>query len=295
MLAGIYASFSGPLSEMQRLQAAALHGGTCAQITGVAALRHHRLRYLPDESRVHVLVPPSTRRSSRGFVVVSTTRRLDDHARLLPAMEICSVSRAGADAARAGYPLREVRAFLAEMVQRRLTTVDALERGARLGPKRNSALLRRVIAELTDGVVSAPEAELRDLVRGSAILPAVRWNPALVAADGTALPSPDGLIEDAGLALESNSHEFHSSPRDWHRTYHRQNVLAARGVLTLHFTPRDVREDSDQVLALIEKAYLERAGSFTGVRDRWHADRARPGEPGPRSGGVSRGWFWPGR
>ncbi|GAA3384332.1 hypothetical protein [Cryptosporangium minutisporangium] len=265
VLTGLYATFTGTLSEHQRLQAAALYGGPGAQITGAAALRKRRLRYAPSDPRVQILVPPPARRTSRGFVLVTSTKRPDLHPRLHPAMEICSVARAGADAARSGYALRDVRAFLTEMVQRRMTTVAALTEEALRGPKAHSGTLRRVVAELRAGVRSAPEAELREVVRRSRMLPLVRWNPTLTASDGTRLPSPDGWIQDAGLALESNSYEFHASPQDWRRTYERHNRLAAHGVQTLHFTPRDVREDPEYVLATIEKAYLERQRGFTAV------------------------------
>ena len=87
------------------------------------------------------------------------------------------MARAGADAARCGYGLRDVRAFLADIVQRGFAGLNLLEEEARLGPKAHSTLLRQVLKELRTGVRSAPEAELRTLVECSAILPPVRWNP----------------------------------------------------------------------------------------------------------------------
>ena len=204
---GLYATFNGPLTDEQRLVAAALYGGPGAQITGAAALRWHGVRYVPADPRIHVLVLSPARRTSHAFVEVIRTSRPDPHARLRPAMEVCSIARAAADAARAGYRLRDVRAFLAEIIQRGLTTIPMLEDELRGGPRTGSKLLRDVLSELKAGIRSAPEAELRIVMKSSVVLPQVRWNPTLVAVDGTRLPSPDGWIQEVGLALELNSWE----------------------------------------------------------------------------------------
>ena len=261
---GLYATFTGALSDEQRLVAAALYGGPGAQITGAAALRRHGVRYVPADPRVHVLVP--TARVSQGFIATQRTNRLDPHARPRSAMEICSVARAGADAARCGYSLRDVRAFLADIVQRRLAGLNLLEEEARLGSKAHSTLLLQVLKELRSGVRSAPEAELRTVVESSTILPKARWNPHLVVtADGTTLPTPDGWIQEVGLALEQNSREFHSTPDGWQRTLERQYTLAEYGILTVHVTPEAVRKRPAQVLANIERIYRERPPGFNRV------------------------------
>jgi hypothetical protein len=262
---GLYATFPGAPSDAQRLIAAALLGGPGAQITGVAALRWHGLRYLPDDQRVHVLTRLGPRRVSRGFVVLARTGRPDPQAARQPMFEVCSVARAGADAARAGYSRRDVRAFLSETVQRRRTTVDRLDAEWRAGPVRGSKQLGAVLAEVRDGVGSAPEAELRALTQTSLILPEIFWNPVLVGTDGSRLPSPDGWIADVGLALEVDSNEFHTTADDLRRTRERHNRLATYGILTVHFAPREIREEPQSVLAMIESAYCERPRGFTGA------------------------------
>ncbi|WP_170323416.1 type IV toxin-antitoxin system AbiEi family antitoxin domain-containing protein [Cryptosporangium phraense] len=266
VLPGLFATFGGPLEHEQRMIVAALVGGDGAQITGVAALRFHRVRYLPDDPRIHVLVPADRVRRSRGFVVVSRTSRPDPHPVLRPALDVCSPARAGADAARTGYPRRAVRAMLADLLQRRRVTIAALDAEYRTGPSRGSRLLREVLDELGAGVRSATEAELRALALASDVLPPIRWNPALRAADGTRLPTPDGWIEDVGLAFELDSAEFHTSLEDYERTRDRHNRLAAHGVLTLHFSPADVRKNPRRVLDVIERAYRRRPPGFSGVR-----------------------------
>jgi hypothetical protein len=262
VLPGLYATFTGALTEDQRLIAAALYSGEGAQITGAAALRWYGLRYGPPVRRIQVLVPSTTQRASRDFVAILRTTRLDPQSRLRPAMEVCSVARAAADAARCNQSLREIRAFIGEAVQRRLTTLPELVDELREGPKAGSALFRRVLTDLGAGVRSAPEAEFRDLMSRSKVLPKILWNPKLETLDGKVhLPTPDGWIQEVGLALEVDSREHHASPEGWERTMERHNLLAAHGILTLHFTPRDIRDKAAHVLDRVEHAYLERRGA----------------------------------
>jgi very-short-patch-repair endonuclease len=72
------------------------------------------------------------------------------------------------------------------------------------------------------------------------------------------LPTPDGYIEEAAIALEVDSREFHMSPDDWEKTLKHHNKLAAAGILVLHFSPKQIREEPDRVLRQIENAYWER-------------------------------------
>lgn len=120
--------------------------------------------------------------------------------------------------------------------------------------QKEMALLREILAEVADGARSAPEAQLRQLAAKSRILPKVRWNPKMPGG----LPTPDGYIEEARMALEVDSREFHLSPDDWEKTLKHHNELAAAGILVLHFTPRQIREEAARVLRQIEDAYKER-------------------------------------
>jgi very-short-patch-repair endonuclease len=78
-------------------------------------------------------------------------------------------------------------------------------------------------------------------------------------------PTPDGYIEEARLALEVDSREFHLTPDDWERTLNHHNRLAAAGILVLHFTPKQIREEPSRVRSQIEDAYRERRKRVTAV------------------------------
>jgi very-short-patch-repair endonuclease len=147
-----------------------------------------------------------------------------------------------------------VTAVLAEAVQRDHATVRQLAYELEKAQRNGTAFLREVLTQIADGARSAPEGQLRRIALGSRILPTVRWNPKMP--DG--LPTPDGYIEEARLALEVDSREFHLTPDDWERTLDHHNKLAAAGILVLHFTPKQIREEPDRVRRQIEDAFRQR-------------------------------------
>jgi hypothetical protein len=258
VLPAVYSFTPFSLSTEQRRISAALYAGPLAQLTGLGALRWHGFHHAPGTDRIHVLVPHETRRRSAGFVVVQRTERLDDTVHGTDLYRVASPARAAVDACRATSDLRSARAIMAEAVQSRFASLDALEHEVAQAGRSRTALARRVLRELIDGVRSAPEADLRDLVRSSTVLPPVRWNPRLVTSEGRALPSPDGWLPDMAIALEVDSRMHHADADDWARTLQRHNVLAQYGVLVLHFTPREIREEPGRVLRTIERAYRSR-------------------------------------
>ena len=261
LLPGVYAVDAAPVTTEQRRIAASLYAGSPSQLTGLNALHWYGFRYAPATDRIHVLVPHETRRRSAGFVVVQRTRALDDAPRDSQQYRIVSPARAVVDACRALADLGTVRAIVAEAVQGGHTSLDALDREIRRAARSRTALVRHVFAEIIDGVRSSPEAELRALAATSTTLPAILWNTRLRADDGSALPTPDGWIAEAGIALEVDSREHHSSPDDWARTLQRHNILSQYGALILHFTPKEIRTEPARVLRVMERTYLSRMQS----------------------------------
>lgn len=276
LLPGLFASFTGPPTEEHLRVAAALYAPVGAQITGVAALRWYGFRHLPADDRIHLLIPHTSRRTSRGFVLFQRTDRLDRAAQRQGPYTVCSVARAVADAARQLNDLRPVRALVAEAIQRRYTDVPSLRRELDAAKTHRTRLLRVAVNEVERGVRSAPEAELAEELQDSTVLPPVLWNPALVAGDGTPLPTPDGWIEESGIAIEVDSVEYHLSPEDWQRTMRRHNTLMAHGALVLHFTPSEIRRTRAKVRRIIEKAHVERLSSGVTI-----SIRVRKGSPPP--------------
>ncbi len=81
------------------------------------------------------------------------------------------------------HSLDEVRAVMAECVQRGKATADQLAAELLAGESAGSMLPRRVLAEVSDGVHAVAEAKLRRLLIDSGFAPAV-WKPDLHDGDG---------------------------------------------------------------------------------------------------------------
>jgi hypothetical protein len=128
VLPRVYATFTGKLTEQQRLMAAWLYAGAGTQICGLSALQMHGVRYLPPTGNlVHVLVPHQRRVRSVRFVRVHRTTRPDPRAINNGELRVCSPARAVIDTAITCDSLPTVRAMLAYVVQDGLATVERLE------------------------------------------------------------------------------------------------------------------------------------------------------------------------
>jgi hypothetical protein len=244
-----------PRHPLQRLSAALLYGGDGAVLTGVAAARLHGLERLPeDRGAVMVLVEHGRHRVSRAPITVERTRRLPEPC-TIDDLAVAPVPRAVIDAARHMRALDEIRALLAEAVQRRFTTARALRRELDEGSSRGTARVRLVVAELEDGVRSVPEAWARSLVATIPELPPMMWNPRLVLEDGTWLADPDGWLDDVGLAWEIHSFRYHADPAAFDDTMRRQARMTGREVHVVAHTPRQLREERAQVRADLLAGY----------------------------------------
>jgi very-short-patch-repair endonuclease len=251
ILPGIYVTSTGPPGRDQRLMAALLYAGEGSIVTGQAALRHYKIS-VPDECQVDVLVPASRRRSSDEFVVVRRTTRMPRRYAAIGPIQFAPPERAVADAALGLARLSDVRAIAASAVQRGWCTVPALAAEVDAGPHRDAALLRRALEEIQDGIRSAPEGDLRILLK-RARLPDPMFNARLYLGDRL-IAVPDAWWPHAGLVVEVDSREWHLSPVDWERTMRRHADLTALGILVLHFSPRQIRTEPDVVIAAIRAA-----------------------------------------
>lgn len=251
LLPGVYLAVTGDPGLAQKETAALLYAGTGSVLTGPAALRRHGIS-APDIGKIDVLIPANRQRRNCGFVTIRYTTRMPE---LICGGELASFAyaeRAVADTARSLTGLRDVRALVAAAVQGGLCTVDCLHRELRNGPVQGSALLRRALAEVADGTRSAPEADLRGLIRRCR-LPVPMFNPRLYLG-AEFLAVPDCWWKEAGVAGEVDSREWHLSPEDWRRTMERHARMSACGIIVLHFAPSQIRGEPEKVAAAIRGA-----------------------------------------
>lgn len=256
ILPGVYLAVTGTPTPDQRDLAALLYAGPGGTLTGAAALRRHGMSV--KSKSIDVLVPASRRRKSTGFVVLHRTTRLPSAVCYVGPVQYALAARAVADAARNLHDRTEVRAAVAAAVQAGRCTVEQLESELTSGPVRGSALFRAALAEVALGARSRPEVELLDLIKRGH-LPVPLLNPRLYLRDEL-LARPDAWWPDAAVAVEVDSKEWHLSPESWERTMRRHAKMTALGILVLHFTPRQIREEPDYVLASIRTALSNRRG-----------------------------------
>jgi hypothetical protein len=251
LLPGVYLTHTGTATDDQRDMAALLYAGPRGVLTGAAALRRHGIVNASAEA-VDVVVPGDVRRVDAGFVRLHRTVRLPRGFCVAGEIRYALPPRAVADAARWLADLGEVRAVVAGAVQRRLCPVESLVEELQQGPKQGSALLRRALAEVGDGVRSAAEGQLHALIKRAG-LPMPMFNARLFAGRDF-LAVPDCWWPDAGVAAEVDSREWHLSPRDWQTTLARQARMAAAGIIVLHFPPSRIYAERKEVIAEIRSA-----------------------------------------
>jgi hypothetical protein len=259
LLPGVYLTHTGRPDDAARELAALLYAGPQSVLTGVAALRRHDLSTGrpggPGQSRsdvVDVLVPQSNRRTDAGFARLHRTGRLPAGFCVEGEARYAFVPRAVADAVRPMNDLADVRAMVAEAVQRRRCSIQHLAEELVAGPVKGSALLRQALAEVAEGIRSATEADLRSLIRW-ARLPTPLYNPRLLV-DGEFLASPDCWWPESGVAGEADSKAWHFSPGEWEATMARHARMSAYGIIVLHFPPQRIRSQRRAVADEIRRA-----------------------------------------
>ena len=252
LLPGVYLAVSGVPSLEQKEMAALLYGGPGSLITGPTALMHYSIRSGVAADVIDVLVPTGRQRLSTGFARLHRTTQMPSRASSSGPVRLALVPRAVADTARQLTDLRDVRAVVADAVQLGRCAVSQLAEELRNGPIKGSAMFRSVLAEVADGIRSTAEGDLRDLIK-AARLPMPLFNPSLYHG-GTFLAKPDTWWPDAGVAGEADSREWHLSPEDWDRTRRRHDLMAAAGIIALHFSPREIRREPAKVAQLIRDA-----------------------------------------
>ncbi|HEY2241502.1 MAG TPA: hypothetical protein VGI21_22050 [Streptosporangiaceae bacterium] len=135
-------------------------------------------------------------------------------------------ARAVADTARLLGSGREALALVTQAIQRQRCPIDLLTVELEQGPAKGSAALRMALAEARTGVRSVPEGDLRVLLLRARI-PMPVFNARLYSGV-TLVAVADAWWEEAGVAVEVDSKEYHYSAEDWQQTMRRHDRLVAR-------------------------------------------------------------------
>ena len=255
IIPGVYLA-AGAIAAEQREMAALLHAGPRSVLTGSAAVRRYGLRP-PSSTTIDVLVPLEVRRQSASFVRVQRSARMPSQIRTTGQIRFATPGRAVADAVRGLTKLRDVRAVVSEAVQKRVCSIRALRTELDEGPVAGSGLLRRALADVTEGIRSVTEGDLK-LILKRARVPTPIFNARLFDGD-TLIAVVDCWWPEAGVAGEVDSREYHYRADDWQRTIRRHDRLVAHGVLVLHFTPQRLKEEPEEIVREILSALAQGA------------------------------------
>ncbi len=276
MLPGVYIALTGTPTTLQQEMAALLYAGPGSVITGPAALRCHHIRG-PSADLVDVPVPATRRPRDAAFARLHRTTRMPGRIWQAGPLRYAAPPRAVADAVRDMTSLRDVRAVVADAVQRGHCGVLDLYDELIAGSNKGSTFFREALTDVADGIRSAAEADLKDLLVKSR-LPMPLFNASVYKAD-TFIAKPDAWWPDLGVAAEVDSHEWHMSPEDHARTLARGRRMGVAQMVVLRFTPKQIRSEPAEVIHEIR-------GTLEGARGRPRLNlRTVPaceaGQPGP--------------
>jgi hypothetical protein len=256
VLPGVYAHGVLELSTPQRTRAAVLYAGGNACLTGAAALHWRRIPYLPDEvstATVDVLVPPA--RAVGNIDRVRLTRTSRTVAGIsVDGVVTAPVTRAVVDASLRLTSLETVFALLSCTVNAGRTTVEDVKAELDTSSMRGSRALRLAVTEAETGTRSWPEAQARALFQRAGFPPPPVNVPLVL---GGRVFVPDFRWGMVIVEIDSRAHHL-LEPGAWERTQERRAALSSLGFLVLPFTPQQLRDTPELVIAAVRSG-LQRA------------------------------------
>jgi len=154
----VIVAHSGPLTDDQRRRAALIYGGPDAMLSHESAASVLGLRVV--EEFVHITVPHGSPKPNVAFVVVHQTRATAPASQSFGGLRCVGIARTVIDVACGMTLLNDVRALVADSVQRGLTTAVALSLEAERAPRHCPAFLRRALEEVAAGDTRASRENL---------------------------------------------------------------------------------------------------------------------------------------
>jgi hypothetical protein len=259
LMPGVYATFTGFVSERQRLRAALLYAGDAALLADVTALGRYGVRYLPKSAEIHVLIPASVKRASRDGVLVRRTHRLP-LPRQIDRLPYCPPERALVEASARICDRRTSTAVIADAVQRSIALPERLALELPHLTGRGSNVARAAILDVIGlGARSAPEADFLCLCGKYNELPTPLVNPLLKLPSGMRV-SPDSLFLDSAVVHETNGRGPHADEDAFESMQVRHDALTAAGFTVLHNSPRSLSLESDRVMEEVVTCVTRHAG-----------------------------------
>jgi hypothetical protein len=255
ILPAVYMISTGTPTAEQREMAALLYAGPDSRITGPVALGRQGMQ-CDDPGVIDVLVPQWRQRKSTAFVRIQRATRIPQQTFRIGALRYVPAPRALADTVRAMSTFSDVETLVSRAVQKRKCTTAELASEVETGRMQGSRLLREAFTEVKSGIWSSAEGDLKRLLSRAGIEEPV-FNPMLYTQDGMFLGCPDAWWPKAGVAAEVDSVQYHLEARGYAETMRRHNRMAKAGINVLHWLPRTIRNQPDEVISDLQEALRE--------------------------------------
>jgi hypothetical protein len=263
-LPGVVVGHTGPLTRVERWQAALEYAGDGAVLSHRSALVSVGARVSeldlatrpagvrgtyerpPEGGLVEVTVPHGRHLDSRGFVVVHQSRRAVPEPHSVDGLPCCPPARAAVDVAVTVPRRRDVDHVVSDVLQKELCSVAELCAEAVLLGRRRTPWLEQALLDAGRGMRSVGESDLRRVV-AMAGLPEPEWGAEVETAMGTF--EVDALWRRAGVVGEADGRAWHLGAADWGWDLRRQNAIVGTGLTLLRWPVNTIRWSPARVAA----------------------------------------------
>lgn len=234
---GVYATFTGLPSREPVLWAALLRAGPAAALSHRTAAELHGLTS-EQSSLIHITLPMTQRIAPISGVALHHSRAFIRDYHPVGSPPRTGVEDTALDLTQVSETFEDAFGWLCRAVGRRLTTPDRLRAAlAARSRVRWRADLSAALGEVSAGVRSPLELRYVTKVERAHGLPTAQRQACVLA--GGRRRYVDNLYEEAKLAVELDGLAAHPPEQRWADS-HRDNEIAGLGILTLHYTWRDV-------------------------------------------------------
>jgi hypothetical protein len=256
---GVIVSHTGPLTQRERWLVALGFAGPDACLSHHSALRvwgakadelapaprvagvSGDFRPIEDGGMVEVSRIHGQHMASHGFIVVHQSRRPLRPIEMSD-LRVTNAARAAVDVALTCQRRADVEHVVADVLQKRLTSVARLMEETFFAGRAATAWLEEAVADAGRGLRSVGENELRRVIVAAG-LPEPEWNAPIETSAGTFFV--DALWRSRRVAAEADGQAYHLGAREWGEDLRRQNAIHGAGVVLLRFPVRRLREEAD--------------------------------------------------
>ena len=259
----VIATFTGELSEAQRMWTAVLQYGHGAVVGGLTSARLAGLRgWEREELQIWIPYRCGPAEPLCGVTYVRSRKPLGlashrdgdiPRLRLEPALLLWGATQRNS---------RSATGVLAAAVQQRLTTPDTIAAWhKKLGKLKHAAAIREALADMSGGAQSVAEMDLRRMCRRHGLALPRRQTRRRDAGGRLRYTDAEWTTSDGRTVVLEVDGAFHMDTGQWEEDIARTRGLSDVGRTVVHATAREVRDD-DAILA----ADLRRLG-VPSVRD----------------------------